>query len=277
MQPGRSAGSWPCVVDSARMTELVLVERRETTAIVTLNRPDKLNVIGRAMWRDLAGAMRSLSADDDLRCVVIRGAGDEAFAAGADIAAFATERNTIEAAVAYGEGMVDTMGAIEGCRHPTIALIKGVCVGGGLELASMCDLRICGQSSRFGIPIKRLGLVMGYGELRGLLRLVGPAVALEILLEGRVFGADEAFEKGLVTRVVPDTSVEQDVWETAQRIAEGAPLAARWHKRFIRRLGDPTPLTSEEERESYACFGTEDYQTGYTSFLAKKAPQFKGR
>lgn len=259
------------------MTELVLVERRDAVAIVSLNRPEKLNAINRAMWQGLAQALRSLSADDGLRCVVIRGAGDQAFAAGADIAAFTTERNSVDAAVAYGEGMVETMGAIEACRHPTIALIKGVCVGGGLELASVCDLRICGQSSRFGIPIKRLGLVMGYGELRGFLRLVGPAVALEILLEGRVFGADEAFQKGLVTRVVPDAAVEQEVWDTAQRIAEGAPLVARWHKRFIRRLADPTPLTLEEEHESYACFGTEDFQTGYRSFVEKKPPTFTGR
>jgi enoyl-CoA hydratase/carnithine racemase len=259
------------------MTELVLVERRDAVAIVTLNRPEKLNAINRAMWQGLAQALRSLSADDGLRCVVIRGAGDQAFAAGADIAAFATERNSVDAAVAYGEGMVETMGAIEACRHPTIALIKGVCVGGGLELASVCDLRICGQSSRFGIPIKRLGLVMGYGELRGFLRLVGPAVALEVLLEGRVFGADEAFQKGLVTRVVPDAAVEQEVWETAQRIAEGAPLVARWHKQFIRRLADPAPLTPEEEHESYACFGTEDFQTGYRSFVEKKPPTFTGR
>lgn len=259
------------------MSDLVLVERRDVIATVTLNRPDKLNAISRAMWRELAGAMRTLSADDALRCVVLRGAGEQAFAAGADIAAFATERNSVEAAEAYGEGMVETMDAIETCQHPTIALIRGVCVGGGLELASMCDLRICGQSSRFGIPIKRLGLVMGYGELRGFLRLVGPAVAIEVLLEGRVFGADEAHQKGLVTRVVPDAALEQEVAETAQRIAEGAPLVARWHKRFIRRLADPTPLSAEEARESYACFATEDYQIGYRSFLEKRAPQFTGR
>lgn len=259
------------------MSDLVLQERRDAIAVVTLNRPDKLNAINRAMWHDLAVAMRQLSDDDSLRCVILRGAGDKAFAAGADIAAFATERHSVEAAVAYGEGMVETMGAIESCRHPTIALIRGVCVGGGLELASMCDLRICGHSSRFGIPIKRLGLVMGFGELRGFLRLVGPAVALEILLEGRVFGADEAFQKGLVTRVVPDESVEQETWETAQRIAEGAPLVARWHKRFVQRLADPRPLSAEEERESYACFGTEDFQIGYRSFVEKKTPHFTGR
>jgi enoyl-CoA hydratase/carnithine racemase len=158
-----------------------------------------------------------------------------------------------------------------------VALIEGICVGGGLEIAALCDLRICGESSRFGVPINRLGLVMAYPEIDGLRRLVGPAAALEILLEGRVFGAAEARDKGLVTRIVVDHQVEAEAYETARRIAAGAPLVARWHKRFLRRLEDPAPLGAAELDEGYDCFGTEDFQIGYRAFLDKKTPQFEGR
>jgi enoyl-CoA hydratase/carnithine racemase len=156
-------------------------------------------------------------------------------------------------------------------------MIKGPCVGGGLEIASQCDMRICGESSRFGIPVKNLGLVVAYQEMRGLVDLVGPSAALEIVLEGRIFGAQEAFRKGLVNRVVPDAEVEQEAYAAARRIAEGAPLVARWHKKFVKRLLDPKPLTAAELEESFACFATEDYRIGYRAFLAKKKPEFKGR
>ena len=160
--------------------------------------------------------------------------------------------------------------------HRPMAL-KGICVGGGLEIAASCDLRICGESSRFGAPINQLGLVMAHAELRGLLGLVGRATALEILLEGRVFRAQEAKEKGLVTRVVPDEKVEEEAYASARRIAEGAPLVARWHKKFARRLADPRPLTEAEIDEGFACFGTQDFRIGYRAFLAKSKPEFRGR
>jgi enoyl-CoA hydratase/carnithine racemase len=158
-----------------------------------------------------------------------------------------------------------------------VAQIHGICVGGGLEIAGLCDLRICGESSRFGVPINRLGLVMAYAEIGSLIALAGEAVALEILLEGRVFDAAEAKDKGLVTRVVADDQVEAEAKATAQRIAEGAPLVARWHKKFVRRLESGEPLLKEEIDESYACYGTEDFRTGYRAFLAKTKPEFEGR
>jgi enoyl-CoA hydratase/carnithine racemase len=158
-----------------------------------------------------------------------------------------------------------------------VALIHGICVGGGLEIAALCDLRICGMSSRFGVPINRLGLSMGLREMQGLLTLAGKAVTLEILLEGRVFGADEALQKGLVTRVVPDDKVAEEAYATARRIADGAPLVARWHKKFMRRLHDPAPLTQAELDEGYLCYDTEDFRAGYQAFLAKAKPGFKGR
>jgi enoyl-CoA hydratase len=258
-------------------TELVLVLREGAIATVVLNRPDKLNALTKAMWQAFGEAIAGLSADDSLRCVILRGAGEKAFSPGNDIAEFATERANKAQAIAYGHAMHTTAKALADCRHPLVAQIHGICVGGGLEIAALCDLRICGESSRFGAPIKNLGLTMAYPEMAPLVRLVGGAVALEILLEGRIFDAAEAKEKRLVTRVVPDSDVAAEARATAERIAEGAPLVARWHKKFARRLADPRPLTAAETDECFDCFDTEDFRIGYAAFLAKKKPVFLGR
>ena len=259
------------------MSDMILVQRDGPIATAVLNRPDKLNALTKRMWRALGDVLREASDDDSLRCVILRGAGGKAFSPGNDISEFETERHDPASAKAYGEVLHHALGALKDCRHPTVALIEGICVGGGLEIAALCDMRVCGESSRFGVPIKRLGLVMAYPEIAGLLDLVGRAATLEILLEGRVFGAAEAKEMGLVNRVVPDAEVEAEAMATARRIAEGAPLVARWHKQFIRRLARPEPLTPDELDEGFACYDTEDFQIGYRSFLEKKTPEFKGR
>ncbi len=259
------------------MEDTILVQRDGAIATVVLNRPEKLNALTRPMWRRLGEAFAELSADERLRCVILRGAGTKAFAPGNDISEFATERSNVAQARAYGAEMRRTIEAIDRCRHPVVAQIHGICVGGGLEIAGLADIRICGESSRFGVPINKLGLVMAYAEIGSLIALAGEANALEILLEGRVFDAREAKEKGLVTRVVPDDQVEAEAKATAQRIADGAPLVARWHKKFARRLRDPRPLTDEEYLEGFDCFGTEDFQIGYKAFLAKTKPDFKGK
>lgn len=255
------------------------VTRDGDIATVALNNPGKLNAITVAMWRQLAPAMRELSADDSLRCIVLRGAGDEAFAAGADLAEFAHARNEFAQGKVYHlEYVAGALGAVGACRHPTIALIKGPCVGGGLEIACQCDLRISGATGRFGVPINRLGFAIAYGELAGLLALAGRAVVAEILLEGRVWDADEAMAKGLLTRVVPDAEAEPEAYAVARRIADGAPLVARWHKQYIRRLtSQAAPLTQAEIDANFDYFNTEDYRIGYDAYINKKKPKFVGR
>ena len=263
------------------MPNVVLVDRRDDIALVTLNRPEKLNALNKEMWQRVADVMAELDADTGLRCVIIRGAGDKAMGPGADIAEFADQRSNSEQAAEYGGLMHAAMGGVRACRHPVVAMIKGLCVGGALEIALMCDIRIAGQSSRFGIPINRLGLVMSYPEIEALIETVGRSIALEILFEARVFDAAEAKDKGLINRIMPDEDVEAEAWATAARIAAGAPLVNRWHKAFANRLaqgtGPANPLSDEEQAAGFACFDTEDFRTGYQAFLDKQNPQFKGK
>jgi len=257
----------------------VLVERDGMIATVRLSNPGKLNALTVSMWQELARAMDALSADERLRCVVLRGAGSEAFAAGADIAEFATARdNAGQGKVYHRQYVHGALKAVGECRHPTVAMIHGPCVGGGLEIACMCDLRIAGRSGRFGVPISRLGFAIAYDELAAVLPLTGRAVAMEILLEGRIWEAREALGKGLLTRVVDDARLEEEAYAAARRIADGAPLANRWHKRFVRRLApQPAPLTEAEIEDNFAYFATEDYRIGMRAFAEKQKPRFKGR
>ncbi len=246
-------------------------------ARVVLDQPARLNAISQAMWDRLGAILTELDRDETLRCVILTGAGERAFSVGADITEFEAIRSTVEKAKAYAQRTHATLDALRAIRHPVVVAIEGLCVGGGLELACNADLRICGTTSRFGIPIKRLGLVVAYGELAPLIRLVGRSNALRILLEGDLLGSEEALRIGLVNRVVADGAVMAEALATARRIAEGAPLVARWHKKFANRLMDPRPLSPEEEEESYLCFGTEDFAEGTRAFLEKRKPVFAGR
>lgn len=258
------------------MSQIRLTTEGEIATLV-LDNAAKLNAINLAMWQQLAGHLAALSADSGIRCIIIRGAGTEAFAAGGDLEEFVSGRATLEQALHYHGQVAAALNAIADCPHPTIALIRGACIGGGLEIAGVCDLRICSEGSRFGAPINKLGFSMYPGEMEGLLKLAGPAVMKEILLEGRILTATEAYEKGLVTRVVPDAQVEDEAYASARRIAGGAPLVAGWHKQWIRRLQSGKPLNDEEKAASFAFLATEDYKEGLSAFLDKRKPVFKAR
>jgi enoyl-CoA hydratase/carnithine racemase len=200
----------------------------------------------------------------------LRGAGEQAFAAGADVSEFPSVRANLAQAREYAEVTSAAMRAVVDCPHPVIAMIHGVCVGGGLEIAALCDLRICGTSSRFGAPVGKLGLA-------GLVALAGRSTTLEILLEGRILDANDAYVKNLVTRVVPDAEVESETLATARRIAVGAPLVARWHRQAARQLEAGVAPNVEQIDASYFCYDTEDFQIGLSAFIEKAKPQFKGK
>jgi len=258
------------------MNPEILHHREGDIATVTVSNPGKLNAINAAMWRQLALVMTALSADTTLRCVIVRGDGT-AFAAGGDLEEIQAVRADVDSALAYHETAGAALAAIEQCQHPTVAAILGPCAGGGLEIACACDLRIAGEGAKFGAPIMKLGFSMYPGELAGILRVAGPAVTKEILLEGRLMGAAEAYAKGLLTRLVADTEVMKEARATATRIAAGAPLVARWHKQWIARLLEDRPLSDKEKRDSFAFLTSEDYREGIDAFFEKRTPVFRGR
>jgi enoyl-CoA hydratase len=259
------------------MTEPIYVTRDGPIATVVLNRPEKLNAMSVAMNRRLREIMEACDADLDLRCVVLRGSGGRAFCVGADIAEFEAMRSSAAKAREYARLSNPAFHTVRACRHPVVALIQGLCVGGGFGLAALADIKICGESSRFGVPIKRLGLVESHEELEAVVRAIGAGPTLEILLTGDLLDARDALRVGFVNRVVPDDRVEEEAYAVARKIAEGAPLAARWHKRFVYDLTARRPLTDEERDVAYHCFDTEDFRIGYRAFLAKTTPRFVGR
>lgn len=261
-----------------RMESKIAFDLADGIATVTLHNPGKLNAVNAAMWRGLSAALRHVADTPEVRCVILRGAGEEAFAAGGDIEEFLTVRATVDDALHYHDELVaNALDAIRDCTVPTVAAIRGACIGGGLEIAGCCDIRIAGESSRFGAPINRLGFSMYPGEMAGLLALVGPAVILEILLEGRILSAREALQKGLLSRVVDDEQVFDEAAACARRICAGAPLVARWHKQWVKRLMTGATLTEDEKRQAFDFLATEDYREGLDAFLAKRPPVFKGR
>ncbi|HET6305767.1 MAG TPA: enoyl-CoA hydratase-related protein [Rhodopila sp.] len=246
-------------------------------AIVTFNRPDRRNAFDLAMWRGLHAVMQQLSADDDLRCVVLRGAGTQAFSAGADIVAFPEERGTEAREAEYAHVLDESMQSIRLCQHPVVAMIMGYCLGGGAGIATMCDFRVGGEGIRMGITARNLGVWYPYAEIDPIITLAGTGVAAEMLIEGRIFTGREAYEKGLLSRVVPDDTVEEEAMALARRIAEGAPLSARFHKAAIRRLRGPLPVTRQEEAAASDFTRTEDFRNACRSFMAKQKPVFRGR
>ncbi|AXA70965.1 enoyl-CoA hydratase/isomerase family protein [Achromobacter insolitus] len=254
----------------------VLLEREGDLAWVTLSHPGRLNAITVGMWRELRDVFDAIARDGALRCVIVRGEGGN-FAAGADIREFPAQRADAAGVQHYHrEVLAPALQAVAMCPHPVVAQIEGVCVGGGLEIASQCDLRIAGESARFGVPINRLGFPMAPDEMSGLLALVGRAATLAILLEGRVFGAAEARELGLLTRVVPDDQVAIAARRSAERIAAGAPLAARINKRLSRRLAAGGALTEDEYQDYFSYADSRDHKEGVRAFLAGVDPSFSG-
>jgi enoyl-CoA hydratase len=253
------------------------VARQGAIAVVAFDRPERRNAFHLPMWRALQATMEALSQDDGLRCVVLRGAGTEAFSAGADIAAFEAERGTPEREAEYAHVLDASMQSIRLCRHPVVAMIMGHCLGGGAGIATMCDFRVGGEGIRFGITARNLGIWYPYAEIDPIIQLAGTGVASEMLIEGRIFNGREAYEKGLLSRVVPDQQVETEALALAERIAEGSPLSARFHKAALRRLRGPLPVTADEAAATSDFTRTQDFRDACAAFLAKRRPVFRGR
>lgn len=261
------------------MSDSILLIRDDQIVTVVLNRPDQRNAINFEMWQRLEALARELDADPAVRVVVFRGAGETAFSAGADIAEFDSRRSNPVQARAYAEMMDGATDAIAAIGKPTISLIRGFCVGGGLELTTATDLRLAAADARFGVPIARLGILVGYKEMRRLVQLVGPGPTMELLLTARLIDSATALRIGLVSEVIPVEEVEEHTYALARRLCGLAPLSARWHKQILQTvLANPSlaHLSPAEEALPFACFDTADFQEGRRAFLEKRKPQFKG-
>ena len=257
--------------------DAILVDIKDAIAFVTLSNPARLNAITVRMWRNLTTQFSQLSSNLALRCVVLRGAGGN-FASGADISEFPHEWADRAGVLNYHLNIIaPALRAVAECVHPVVAQIRGVCVGGGLEIASQCDLRISARSARFGVPINQLGFPMAPHEMQGLLRLIGRASTLELLLEGRVFDADEALAKGLLNRVLDDDHLDEHLDQLVQRVAAGAPLAARINKKTAALLtGAGAALDDAAIQELFTYAESNDHREGVNAFLAGRKPVFHG-
>ena len=261
------------------MTDQLLVDKAGAVGWITFNNPAKHNALSVAMWRALPEALDRLEADPAIRVIVLKGAGEKAFVSGADISEFATERASEEAVAAYDELAEGATQRLRNADRPTIAMIRGYCMGGGLGLAIACDLRIAGAGATFAIPAARLGVGYRIGSLKLLCDLVGPAFAKEILITARRFSAAEAERIGLVNQAVPDDALEETIEGYCSGIAANAPLSMRASKRMIAELARSgaegvDPVLCEELVS--ACFTSTDYTEGRTAFMAKRLPKFTG-
>ena len=262
------------------MAEEVLVERQDGVATVTFNRPDQRNAISYDNWRQLNCIADELERDDDVKVVVLTGTGEKAFSAGADIKDFELYRNDSESAKSYAAAFDGAMDAVEALSKPTISMIKGFCVGGGCELTMATDIRVAADNSRFAIPVARLGILVGYREMRRLVNLVGPGNASYILLSARLLDTDEALRVGLVDRVLPLDEIQEYTYKLAEEMVPLAPLSQQRNKRILQTvLRNPSleGLSADEEHLPFANFDSEDFQEGRSAFLERRPPEFKGQ
>lgn len=260
-------------------TDRILTSRDGSCLTITFNNPDKLNAMSKDMWLAAADILEAAGKDDSVRLVILTGAGDRAFVAGADISRFADERSNFEAQLDYGRAVEAMHIALKNVRKPTIARVNGYCIGGGLAIAIDCDLRLVSDKSTFAVPAAKLGLGYAAGGIRTLRELVGPSFAAEIFYTARQFSAEDARIMGLVNRVVPEAELEDLVADYVRRITENAPLTIAAAKQAIIELGKPDANQDLDLCQTLVetCFSSDDYQEGRLAFMEKRKPNFQGR
>jgi enoyl-CoA hydratase len=262
------------------MDDRITIDRNEGIGTIKIDRAAQHNAMNYDMWVALGEAANDIGSDSTIKVVVVTGAGGKAFSAGADIKDFPAHRSSTDLARDYAAAFEGSMDALEGMPKPVIAMIQGICVGGGCELATATDIRIASDDSTFGIPIAKIGVLAGYEEARRLVRLVGPGNAAHLLLTAKVIDAEAALRIGLITEVVPANRLAVQTYELAARMTHYAPLSQSGHKRILRTVLEHPALnglTAEEVEFPLTIFDTADGMEGYRAFVEKRPPRFTGR
>jgi enoyl-CoA hydratase len=262
---------------AAPTLENLLYEKKGGIAYVTLNRPKVLNALNKAMWDDLRAAFEDARDDAEVRGVILTGAGDKAFIAGADIGELA-QVTAVEAEQASSYGQ-DVLNLVENLGKPVIAAVNGFALGGGCETAMACTIRVAAEHAKFGQPEVKLGVLPGGGGTQRLPRLVGKAHALQLILTGEIIGAQEAYRIGLVNEVVPAAALITRAEAILKQIFTNAPLAVKFSLEAVNKGMETSQSEGLALEASFfgLCAGTEDKREGTQAFLQKRAPQFQGR
>jgi enoyl-CoA hydratase len=260
-------------------TDKMLARKENGIGWMIFNNPERHNAVSLEMWEAASEILAQFASDPEVRVLVLRGAGNKAFVSGADISKFKEERSTPEAVERYRSIGDKAFSGIEHFPKPTIAMIRGYCIGGGAALAVCCDIRICTDTSKFGIPAAKLGLGYRADGIKRLINLVGPAYAKEMFFTARQYDAREAQAMGLVNTVVPDAELEAAVTDMATTIAGNAPLTVNSVKRIVGEVLKDANRRDDGlcERLVRECFASQDYVEGRTAFMEKRKPVFTGR
>lgn len=260
------------------MTDRLLAEKKGGIGWITFNNPARHNAVSFEMWLKLPVVLAEFVADPDVRVIVLKGAGEKAFVAGADISQFKEKRSSDDAVKEYNAAADNASKALQECAKPTIAMVRGYCIGGGTAIAVNCDMRIAAEDAKFGVPAGKLGLGYRFVGIKRLTDVVGPQFTAEIFFTARQFTAQEALQMNLVNRVVPVAELEKYTIDYATTIANNAPLTlASVKASIIECLKDPAKRDLDRLQQMVdACYKSEDYKEGQTAFMEKRRPVFKG-
>jgi enoyl-CoA hydratase/carnithine racemase len=255
----------------------MLAEIEGAIGWMTFNKPARRNAVSLDMWQAVPAILDRFEQDPGVRVIVLKGAGDQAFVSGADISEFEAARSSPETSARYEQAIDTASERLIGCTKPTVAMIRGFCIGGGLAIALDCDLRIAEEGARFGIPAARLGLGYGAAGVKKLMEIVGPSFAKEIFFTARQFSADEALRMGLVNRITTGDSLEKFTRQYCDMICDNAPLTLLSIKAIVGESvrGDKADMEACD-RLVKACFDSEDYVEGRRAFMEKRRPVFRG-